>query len=69
MNIPTVTSLDAYEDALTAFARGGSRREMMERLMAIGLQANAIRYLAEYPGRTMMVCEVAPDVAPAVFRF
>jgi hypothetical protein len=51
--IPTVTDMDAYEDAVEAFERGGSRSEFMAKLL--GLVAHAIRYLAGYPGRTMMV--------------
>jgi hypothetical protein len=57
MDIPTVTSLDAFEDAVWAFARGGSRTELMTKLFVLGLRADCIRYLAEYPGRTMMVRE------------
>lgn len=57
-DIPRVTSLDAYEDAVQRFAAGGSQRDLMERLFALGLHAGAIRWLAAYPGRTMMVREV-----------
>jgi hypothetical protein len=39
-------------------SRGGSRVECMTALMAIGLPADAIRYLTEFPGRTMCVVEV-----------
>jgi hypothetical protein len=56
-DIPTVTSLDAYEDAVKAFARGGSRSEFMARLLALGMPAWAIRLLAGYPGVTMIVRE------------
>jgi hypothetical protein len=57
-DIPIVTSLDAFEIALEKFARGGSKRECMAALLAIGLPAGEIRYLAEFPGRTMCVAEV-----------
>lgn len=57
-DIPIVTSLDAFEIALEKFARGGSRRECMEALLAIGLPAAAIRWLAEFPGWTMCVMQV-----------
>jgi hypothetical protein len=56
-SLPTVTSLDAYEIAVEAFARGGSQRVLMERLFALGLPAGAVRWLAAYPGRTMIVRE------------
>lgn len=54
-NIPAVTSLDKFEAAVEAFERGGGRSEYMARLLAIGLPADAIRWLAAYPGRTMIV--------------
>lgn len=53
--IVTVSNLDEFEDAVEAFACGGSRRELMERLFALGMTAPAIRWLAEFPGRTMLV--------------
>lgn len=56
--IPTVTSLDRFEDAVDAFARSGGRGEYMTALLALGMPADAIRYLVAYPGRTMMVREV-----------
>ena len=55
--IPAVTSLDAYDDALEAFKHGGSRQECMSRLFSLGLPATEIRFLAEYPGRRLMVRE------------
>jgi hypothetical protein len=58
IGVPVVTSLDAFEIALTKFERGGSKRECMAALMAIGLPADAIRYLTEFPGRTMCVCQI-----------
>ncbi|MBR0793969.1 hypothetical protein JQ615_01055 [Bradyrhizobium jicamae] len=59
MDSITVTSVDAFEDALLKFEAGGSRRECMESLLALGMPAGAIRWLSEYPGRTMTVCERA----------
>ncbi len=56
--LPIVTSIDAFEIALEKFARGGSKRECMAALLAIGLPASEIRYLTEFPGRTMCVAEV-----------
>jgi hypothetical protein len=47
--------LAAFEGAVEAFERGGSRSEYMAALLALGMPAGAVRYLAEYPGRTMMV--------------
>jgi hypothetical protein len=45
---------DRYDDAVEAFARGGSRRDMMTPLMAIGMTTDEIRWHAEYPGRRMV---------------
>jgi hypothetical protein len=56
-NIPTVTSMDAFENAVEAFKRGGSRSEYMTRLFALGMPADIIRFLADCPGRTMLVRE------------
>ena len=56
-SIPTVTSLDKFEDAVEAFARDGGRAKFMATLLAIGLPADCIRYLAGYPGRGLMVRE------------
>jgi hypothetical protein len=56
-SIPTITSLDAFEDAVTAFKQGGSRSEYMTRLFALGMPADAIRFLADCPGRTTLVRE------------
>jgi hypothetical protein len=56
-DIPTVASVDAYEDAVEAFARGGSRSEYMARLFKLGMPAATIRWLAHYPGRVTMVRE------------
>lgn len=56
-SIPTVTSLDAFENAVEAFERDGGKAEYMTKLMAIGLPAGPIRWLAAYPGRTMTVRE------------
>ena len=55
--IPAVTSLSKFESAVEAFERGGGRQEYMSKLLAIGLPADAIRWLAAYPGRTMLVQE------------
>ena len=55
--IPAVTSLSKFESAVEAFERGGGRQEYMAKLLAIGLPADAIRWLAAYPGRTMLVQE------------
>jgi hypothetical protein len=57
-DFPVVTSLDAFEIALHKFERGGSQRECMAALLAIGLPPGAIRYLTAYPGRTTAVAEV-----------
>jgi hypothetical protein len=55
--IPTVTNVDAFEDAVEAFKRGGSRSEYLRELLALGLPAIDIRFLAECRGRTMTVRE------------
>jgi hypothetical protein len=55
--IPTVSSVDAYEDAVEAFKNGGSRSEYMTRLFRLGMPAEVIRFLADSPGRTMPVRE------------
>jgi len=48
---------DKYDDATEHFARGGSRRDLMTKLMALGMTAGETRWHAEYPGRRMMtVC-------------
>ncbi|WP_338303925.1 hypothetical protein, partial [Bradyrhizobium ottawaense] len=49
----TLTDLDEYDDALHAFARGGSQRDLMVTLFKLGIPANQIRLLASYPGRTL----------------
>lgn len=56
-DVPTVTSMDDFFDAVEAFARGGGRAQYMAKLLALGLPASAIRWLVAYPGRTMMVRE------------
>lgn len=56
-DVPTVTSVDKFDDAVEAFANGGGRAEYMAKLLALGLPADCIRYLAAYPGRTMTVRE------------
>ncbi|MET4254054.1 hypothetical protein [Bradyrhizobium sp. LA6.7] len=56
-DVPTVTSMDKFESAVRGFERGGGRAEFMAKMMAIGLPSDCIRYLAAYPGRTMMVRE------------
>jgi hypothetical protein len=56
-NVPTVTNLDAYEDAVEVFKRGGSRLEYMIALFALGMPAEIIRFLADSPGRTITVRE------------
>jgi hypothetical protein len=55
--IPTVTNVDAFEDAVEAFKRGGSRSEYLRKLLALGLPAVDIRFLADCRGRTMTVRE------------
>lgn len=55
--IPAVTSLDDYEDAVRAFKRGGSRSQFMAALFALGMPADAIRYLASFPGNMLLVRE------------
>ncbi|CUT98331.1 MULTISPECIES: hypothetical protein [unclassified Bradyrhizobium] len=42
--------LDAYEDAVDAFARGGGQRELTAALFALGIPASQIRAVAAYPG-------------------
>ena len=56
-DIPTVTSMDKFDDAVEAFARDGGRAKFMANLFALGLPASAIRHLASFPGRTLMVRE------------
>ena len=50
----SAADLDAYDDAAEAFARGGSRRDLMTCLIALGMTAAEIRWHAEYPGRRMV---------------
>jgi len=54
---PTVTDMGAYAQAVEAFKHGGSRSEYMRRLFALGLPAVDIRFLADCPGRTIVVRE------------
>jgi hypothetical protein len=49
----SAADVDAYDDATEAFARGGSRIDLMTRLLALGLTAAEIRWHADYPGRRM----------------
>jgi hypothetical protein len=42
-----------YDEATQAFRLGGSRRDLMIRLMVIGLTADEMRWHAEDPGRRM----------------
>lgn len=51
--------LDAYDDAIEAFARGGSRCKLFELLFALGMTAAEIRWHAVYPGCRMAT--TAPD--------
>jgi hypothetical protein len=44
---------DAFEDAVDAFAVGGTRSALMVSLMALGLTAAEIRWHAGFPGRRM----------------
>jgi hypothetical protein len=46
--------LAKYGDAVEAFAHGGSRRELMMRMMAIGMTAAEIRWHPDGPGRRML---------------
>jgi hypothetical protein len=46
-------SPNAFEDAVDAFESGGSRRELVRRLFALGLTAGEIRWHAGFPGRRM----------------
>jgi hypothetical protein len=49
---------DGYDDATEAFRRGGSQRDLMTRLMKLGMTAAEIRWHAAYPGRrTVAVVE------------
>ncbi|AWL95750.1 hypothetical protein CIT37_29130 [Bradyrhizobium ottawaense] len=53
----TIADLDKYDDALDAFTRGGSQRDLMATLFGLGIPANQIRMLASYPGsRLPAVC-------------
>ncbi|WP_164937733.1 hypothetical protein [Bradyrhizobium guangxiense] len=49
----TLADLDKYEDAVEAFACGGSRSEFMASLFGLGIPADQIRILASYPGRSL----------------
>jgi hypothetical protein len=49
----TIADLDRYDDALSAFARGGTQRDLMVTLFGLGIPANQIRLLASYPGRSL----------------
>jgi hypothetical protein len=40
-------------DGAVEFTRGGSRRKLMARLMALGMTPDEIRWHAKYPGRRM----------------
>jgi hypothetical protein len=42
---------DRYDDATETFARGGSQRDLMTRLVQLGMTAAEIRWHAAYPGR------------------
>jgi hypothetical protein len=44
---------DKYDDAIEAFARNGSQRDLMARLFALGMTADEIRWHSDYPGRRM----------------
>ncbi|MEY9884963.1 hypothetical protein [Bradyrhizobium sp. USDA 329] len=46
----TLNDMDKYDDAVEAFARGGSRRDLMACLFGLGIPADQIRTLASYPG-------------------
>ncbi|MET4032087.1 hypothetical protein ABIB94_006829 [Bradyrhizobium sp. JR7.2] len=46
----SLDDLDAYEDAVDAFARGGGQRELTAALFALGIPASQIRAVAAYPG-------------------
>ena len=56
-SIPTVADMDDFEDAVQAFKHGGARSEYMRKLFALGMPADIIRFLADCPGRTMLVRE------------
>jgi hypothetical protein len=49
----TLADLEKYDDAVDAFARGGSQSDLMVTLFGLGIPANQIRILASYPGRTL----------------
>jgi hypothetical protein len=46
-----VASQDLYDRAVEAFARGGSRQDLMTQLMALGMTVDEIRWHCESPGR------------------
>jgi hypothetical protein len=46
--------MDRYDDATEAFAHGGSQRDLMTSLMALGMTVAEIRWHAAYPGRRMV---------------
>jgi hypothetical protein len=50
----SLADMDEYDDAVEQFARGGSQRDLMRRLLALGMTAAEIRWHAAYPGRRMM---------------
>jgi hypothetical protein len=46
----TLADMDKYDDAVEAFARGGSRCDLMASLFALGIPVHQIRALASHPG-------------------
>lgn len=61
LTLRTWNDLDAYHDAVEAFADGGGKAELMERLMGLGVPAPVIRWHGEYPGRAMVaICNDTP---------
>ena len=56
-DIPTVTDMAAYEEAVETFRRGGSRLAYLEKLFFLGTPASDIRFLANCRSRTMMMRE------------
>lgn len=61
----TVTSMDDFDDAVEAFVCGGGQAEYKIKLVALGLPADVIRWLAAYPGRRVAVRE-RPDTSTII---
>lgn len=56
----------AYDDAVEAFRAGGSRSELLQALMTIGVPADIARWHAAYPGNRMSTMTICDDVGQDV---